>query len=142
MKKKRVLIAENDPDHIELLVEELKVIDTKKETIIKKDGLEVMDYFKQPNTNTNVDEWLQIDLIILDLNLPEIHGMEVLRYLKNDTKYRLIPVIIFLNTYDTKTISEVYEKGANGFITKPASFNEFRENIKKLKKYLLDSDTQ
>ncbi|MBT6225891.1 MAG: response regulator, partial [Candidatus Scalindua sp.] len=98
MKKKRVLIAENDPDHIELLVEELKVIDTKKETIIKKDGLEVMDYFKQPNTNTNVDEWLQIDLIILDLNLPEIHGMEVLRYLKNDTKYRLIPVIIFLNT--------------------------------------------
>ena len=141
MKKKKVLIAENDPDHIELLVEELKVIDTKMEITIKKNGWELRDHFQQSDTGINVEIELPIDLIILDLNMPEINCVAILRYLKSDIRYRSIPVIIFSNTSNTETISEVYENGANGFITKPASFSEFRENINKLKKYLLDSDT-
>ncbi len=138
MKRKKVLIAENDPDHTELLVEELKVIDTKMEITIKKNDWELMDCFQPSDTGINVEKELPVDLIILDLNMPEINGIAILRYLKNDTRYRSIPVIIFSSTFDTKTVSDVYENGANGFITKPASFNEFRENIKKLRKYLLD----
>ena len=136
MKTKKVLIAERDPSHTELLIEELNVIDAKMEIILKKDGKELMDYFQQSDNDINVEIELQIDLIILDLNLPKIHCMEALICLKNDTMYRSIPVIIFSNTSDTKTISEVYENGANGFIRIPASFKEFKENIKKLK-YLL-----
>lgn len=136
MKTKKVLIAEHDPGHTELLIEELNVIDTKMEIILKRDGRELMDYFQQSDNDINVEIELQIDLIILDLNLPEIHGMEVLRYLRNNTRYRSIPVIIFSNTSDAKTISEAYKNGANGFIKIPASFKAFKENIKKLK-YLL-----
>lgn len=138
MKKKKVLIAENDPCITEMLIKELNVIDTKKETIVKKDGLEVMEYFQQPDIGTNVEDGLQIDLIIVNFNLPKIHGIEILRYLKSDTRYISIPVIIFSNTFDIKTIAEVYENGANSFIKKPNSFNEFKENIKKFKKYLLN----
>ncbi len=138
LKTKKILIAENDPDHIELLIEELNVVDAKTVIIIKKDGQELRDYFQQSDTGINVEIELSIDLVILGLNLPEINGIAVLRYLKNDTRYRSIPVIIFSNTSDTKTISEVHKNGANGFIKIPSSFHEFKENIKKLRKYLLN----
>ncbi|MGR3303335.1 MAG: response regulator [Candidatus Scalindua sp.] len=138
MRKKKVLIAEHDPDHAELIIEELNMVDTKKEIILKKAGQEVIDYFQQSDIDINVKIEPQIDLIILDINLPKVDGMDVLRYLKSGPMIRSIPVIIFSNTTDTKIISEVYENGASSFITKPASFNEFRENIKTLKKYLLN----
>jgi DNA-binding response OmpR family regulator len=138
LKTKKVLIAEHDPGHAELIIEVLNMVDTKKEIILKKAGQEVIDYFQEADIDSSVRMKLQIDLIILDVNLPKVDGMDVLRYLKSGSMVRSIPIIIFSNTTDTKTISEVYENGANSFITKPTSFNEFKENIKTLKKYLLN----
>ncbi len=135
MKEKKILIIENDPDHAELIIDELYTGDTKKGIILMKDGQEVIDYFQETDIDSCNGKEPQIDLIILDLNLPKIHGMDVLKFLKNHPKYRSIPIIIFSTRHDSRTISEVYKNGANSFITKPTSFNEFRENIKKLRKY-------
>ena len=135
MREKKILIAENDPDHAELIIDELNMVDTKKEIILKKAGQEVIDYFQKTDTDSSVRVELEIDLIILDLNLPKIHGMDVLKFLKNHPKYSSIPIIIFSTRPDSKTISEVYKNGANSFITKPTSFKEFKENINQLRKY-------
>ena len=69
METKMVLIAEDDSDNTELLIEELNVIDTKMEIILKEDGREVMNYFQQSNIDINVETEVQIDLIIVGLNL-------------------------------------------------------------------------
>ncbi len=138
MEKKKILIAEDDPDHAELIIDELSTGDIRKEIILMKDGQEVIDYFQVTGTDSSVRMELQIDLIILDINLPKIQGMDVLKFLKNHPKYRSIPIIIFSTSPDSKTISEVYKNGANSFITKHTSFKEFKENIKELKKYLLN----
>ena len=138
MKEKKILIAENDPDHAELIVDELNMGDVKKEIILMGDGQEVIDYFQEADIGSSVRVELEIDLIILDLNLPKVHGKNVLKFLKNHPKYRSIPIIIFSTRPDSKTMSEVYKNGANSFITKPASFKEFKENIEKLRKYLLN----
>ncbi len=138
MKSKKVLIAEHNPDHAELIIEELNMVDTKKEIILKKAGQEVIDYFQEADIDSSVRVELQIDLIILDVNLLKVDGIDVLRYLKSGQMIRSIPIIIFSNTPDAKTISEVYRNGANSFITKPTSFKEYKDNIKKLKKYLLN----
>lgn len=138
MEEKKILIAEDDPDHAELIIEELNTEDIKMEFIIKKNGQEVIDYFRETDTAGTIGAKYLIDLIILDLNLPKIQGMDVLKFLKNNPKYRSIPTIIFSTSSDAETISEVYKNRADNFITKPTSFQEFTENVKLLKKYLLN----
>jgi DNA-binding response OmpR family regulator len=135
LREKKILIAEDDPDHAELIIDELYTGDIKKEIILMKNGQEVIDYFQEADIDSSVRVELEIDLIILDLNLPKVHGMDVLKFLKNHPTYSSIPIIIFSTSPDSKTISEVYKNGANSFITKPTSFNEFRENINQLRKY-------
>jgi two-component system response regulator len=135
LKEKKILIIENDPDHAELIIDELYTGDTKKGIILMKDGQEVIDYFQETDIDSCNGKEPQIDLIILDLNLPKVHGMDVLKFLKNHPTYSSIPIIIFSTRPDSKTISEVYKNGANSFITKPTSFKEFKENINQLRKY-------
>ena len=94
------------------------------------------EFFREPCSDSKSDKSHPIDLIILDLNLPKIQGLDVLKFLKNDPEYKSIPTIIFSTSSDAKTISEVYQNMADNFITKPASFEEFTENIKLLKGYL------
>ena len=136
MKEKKILIAEDDPDHAELIIDELNTGDIRKEIILKKNGQEVIDYFQKTDIDSSNGKEPQIDLIILDLNLPKIHGMDVLKFLKNDPKHKSIPIVVFSTSPDSKTISEAYKNGANSFIIKPSSFNEFKENIKLLKEYI------
>lgn len=135
MKEKKILIIENDPAHAMLIIDELYTGDTKKGIILMKDGQEVIDYFQETDIDSSNGKKPQIDLIILGLNLPKVHGMDVLKFLKNHPTYSSIPIIIFSTRPDSKTISEVYKNGANSFITKPTSFKEFKENINQLRKY-------
>jgi two-component system response regulator len=133
MKEKRVLLIEDDPDHAELIIDELNTGDIKTEIILKKDGQDAIDYLQELYIDDNVGMELQIDLIISDLNMPKVHGMNVLRFLKNDPRYRPIPVIIFSTSSDDETISEVYENGADCFFKKSGSFEEFTNNIRLMK---------
>ncbi len=83
----------------------------------------------------------QIDLIILDLNLPKINGVDVLKSLKGNSKYSSIPVVILSTSSDQNTISEAYKNGANGYITKPMSYGEFVDKIRLLRRYWTDTNT-
>jgi len=134
----KILLVEDDPDHAELIIDELNTGNIRNEIILMKDGQEAIDYLLESDIDDNVEVELQINLVVLGINQPRVHGMEVLIYLKNNPKYRSIPVIIFSPTFNTKTISEVYKNGANDFIKEPTSFSEFKENINKMKKYLLN----
>ncbi len=147
----KVLLIEDNPDHAELITELLEV-ESKKEVILIKDGKEAMDYFQKAcppeacqtsssnrkaiRTDIDGDEIEpQIDLVILDLNLPKVHGMDVLKFLKQNSRYRSIPVVVLSTSSDEKTIKEAYKNGANGYISKPVSYENFVEKIKILNSY-------
>jgi DNA-binding response OmpR family regulator len=131
MKGKKILLIEDDKDHADFITNMLKEDDgkdIKTEVILKKDGQEAIDYFQYEMQS-------QPSIVILDLNLPKIDGMNVLKYIKKNSKYCSIPVIIFSVSSDQKTIDEAYKNGANGYFVKPASYDDFVEEVKILKKY-------
>ncbi len=139
MKVKKILLVENDPDHAELIIDVLKEFNVKNikiEVILKKDGQETIDYFQHEMKS-------QVSLVVLDISLPKITGIDVLKFIRKNPKYYSIPVIIFSASSDQKTIDEAYENGANGYIIKSSSYEDFVEKIKILKEYCLidDEDT-
>ena len=134
LKEKKILIVEDDPDHAELLIEGLNVKDIKEKFILMKDGQEVIDYFQEPVIKCEEETQSIIGLIILDLNLPKIDGMEVLKFIKKNSKYCSIPVVVLSTSSNQETIDEAFKNGANGYFTKPASYEDFVEKIKILKK--------
>jgi DNA-binding response OmpR family regulator len=130
MKEKTVLLIEDDPDHAELIMEVLETENIQKEIILLKDGLEALNYFQKYGDN---GAQVRINLVILDLNLPKVHGMEVLKFLKQNSRYSSIPVVILSTSSDEKTIEEAYKNGADNYITKPIEYEDFVEKIKILK---------
>ncbi len=130
-----ILLIEDDPYHAELIIDVLKKENIKKEIVLLKDGVETIDYFQKADLEGNYEICSQIDLIILDLNLPKLSGIDVLKFIKKNSKYYSIPVIILSASFDQETIDEAFKTGANGYIIKPDSYNAFVEKIKILKEY-------
>lgn len=140
MEEIKILITEDDPDHAELITEVLEETSNSKKTIIlKKDGQEAIDFFKAMDNIDDEEIYSHVNLVILDLRLPKVDGMEVLKFLKNSPKYCSIPVIIFSTTSEIRTIITAYKIGVNSFMTKPISYEAFVDKIKSLEEYWLKS---
>jgi CheY-like chemotaxis protein len=148
LKESKILVVENNPDHSALIIDTIEK-ECRKEVILKRDGLEAMDYFWRngifgqiiPVDVEEKEKHPPIDLVILDLNLSKVHGMDVLKFLKRNPMYQSIPVAIISTRYDDKTIEEAYENGAAEFISKSTCFQVFIEKIKLLSKYVSCTNT-
>ena len=136
MKEKKILLVEDDQDHAELIVDVLELGDVKKKVIVMRDGQEIIDYFQKAEID-GIDNEIkeQISLVVLDLNIPKVDGMNVLKFIKGDSKYCSIHVIILSTSSDDETIAEAYKNGADGFITKPASHSEFVKQVQTLRAF-------
>lgn len=134
MEEKKIILVEDDPDHADLIKVGLVEGDVGAEIILVKDGMEALDYFQEFGIKWNGRVEYKIKLIILDLNLPKVSGMDVLKFLKQNPKYSNIPVIVLSTSSDQKTVDEAYKNRANGYFVKPASYEEFVEKVKILKK--------
>jgi DNA-binding response OmpR family regulator len=132
MKEKKVLLIEDDPDHAGLIMDVLETENVQKEIILLNDGLEALNYFQKHGDN---GEQIRVNLVILDLNLPKVPGMEVLKFLKQNSKYNSIPVVILSTSSDDKTIEEAYKNGADNYIIKPILYETFVERVSTLKNY-------
>ncbi|MFQ5965200.1 MAG: response regulator [Candidatus Scalinduaceae bacterium] len=141
MKEIKILLIEDDLDHADLITEVLEENNIEKEVILIKDGQEAIDYFEKVGMDEKEDATSKVELILLDLKLPKVDGMEVLKFLKKNPRYCSIPVVILTTTSEHKTVIAGYKNGVNSFITKPISFEEFVEKIKILKKYWLKTCT-
>ncbi len=135
MEEKKIILVEDDPDHADLIKEGLGEGDIGAEIILVKDGMGALDYFQEFGIKWNGRVEYKIKLIIIDLNLPKVSGMDILKFLKMNSQYSNIPVIVLSTSSDQKTINEAYENRANGYFVKPASYEELVEKVKILKKY-------
>ncbi len=128
--EERILLIEDDQDHAELIASVLKEENTKgvkTVIILKKDGQEAINYFQHETIP-------QISLVILDLNLPKVNGMDVLKFVKNNSRYCSVPIIVLSTSSNQDTIDEAYKNGANGYFIKPDTYEDFVAKIKILKK--------
>ena len=145
MKESKILLIEDDPDHADLIINALKseeIDNEDTEIILIKDGKDAIDYFQKNDLSEKSDlagvysddeEFFQIELILLDINLPKINGIDVLKCIRMNPKYYSTPVTILSTNSNDDTIEEAYRQGADGFIKKHGSYEKLAENLKILR---------
>jgi len=132
MKQKdiNILLVEDNPDDIELTLEAFKNNNLANKITVARDGEEALDIIFG-----NKDK--KPDIILLDLKLPKVDGLEILRRVKSDEDTRVIPVIILTSSKEESDLIKSYKLGVNSYIRKPVDFKEFIKVVKKLGLYWL-----
>lgn len=128
----KILIAEDDDGHAELIKEALEESGVKNPVIRFKNGEQCWNYLEdqiQAGYGGNHEYGF---LILLDINMPKMDGVEVLRRIKQNAKLKSIPVIMLTTTDDPREVEQCYEIGCNIYITKPVDFQNFTETLKRL----------
>jgi CheY-like chemotaxis protein len=137
MREKIILLVEDNPDDELLTLRALKKNDVTGEVVVARDGAEALDYLFATGEYAGRDTSVMPQLILLDLKLPKIDGLEVLRRLRADGRTRLLPVVILTSSKEVKDMLDGYGSGANSYVRKPVTFEQFVRAVEQLKLYWL-----
>jgi len=137
MKDKIILLVEDNPDDEELAVRALKKSNIANELVIVRDGQEALDYLFGEASYAGRDTSKMPAVILLDLKLPKLDGLGVLRRLRADERTKLLPVVILTSSNEEKDRITGYGLGANSYVRKPVDFNQFGEATRQLGLYWL-----
>jgi two-component system response regulator len=137
MNDRIIWLIEDNEDDVELTILAFKRNSFNNRFVILRDGAEAIDYFSQSSERDQLKEGALPSLILLDLNLPKVNGLEVLRHLRANESTKFTPVIVLSTSKDKKDIQTSYINGANSYIIKPVDFSEFLESVKRLGNYWL-----
>jgi len=130
-----LLIVEDDPDHAQLIIDVLTEDGgLKNEIKWVSNGLKAVNYVFHEE-EYNEDNAPRPGLILLDINMPELDGFEVLRKIKGDERFRSIPVVMLTTTQNTEDVDLALKLGANDFIVKPVQWDDFVRKIRDVGKY-------
>ena len=105
--------------------------------VVTRDGPDALDYLFARGAYAGRDATEEPQIVLLDLNLPKVNGLEVLRAIRADEKTRLLPVIILTSSKEDKDVIAGYASGANSYVVKPVDFNQFSEAVRQLGLYWL-----
>lgn len=137
MKKKVVLLVEDNPDDEMLALRAFRKNGIMNEVIVARDGAEALDYIFATGQYVGRPYRKMPELILLDLNLPKVDGLEVLSRLQADERTRHLPVVVLSSSDEERDIMESYKRGANSYIRKPVDFREFSKAMHHLGQYWL-----
>ncbi|MEI7750925.1 MAG: response regulator [Candidatus Omnitrophota bacterium] len=132
-----MLFAEDDPSDVEFILRSLKKHDLASRVHAIADGAEALDFIFCSGAYSGRDIKSLPKVILLDLKLPKVNGIEVLRRIKADERTRSIPVVIMSSSHQKNEMSECYRLGANSYVVKPIDFEDFSEMIKRIGFYWL-----
>jgi len=137
MESKTILLVEDNPDDEALTLRALKRNNILNEVIVARDGVEALDYLFARGAHSERDPDKLPEVVLLDLKLPKIDGLEVLRRIREDEKTRRLAVVILTSSNEERDIIAGYDLGANSYIRKPVDFNQFMEAVRQLGIYWL-----
>jgi CheY-like chemotaxis protein len=127
----RILIVEDDPNDVELTLTALADYNLANEVVVTRDGQQALDYLycrgefnKRPGDNPSV--------MLLDLKLPKVGGLEVLQQVKSDERLKMIPIVVLTSSSEEKDMMRSYSLGVNAYVVKPVDFHEFVNAVKEL----------
>ncbi|MFP4248809.1 MAG: response regulator [Armatimonadota bacterium] len=132
-----ILLVEDNPDDVELTLRGLRQGYIANEVIVARDGVEALDYLwcRGQWSERDVEETPAV--VLLDIQLPKIDGLEVLEQIRSDARTRRLPVVMLTSSNEERDLIESYELGANSFVRKPVDFKQFAEAVKQLGLYWL-----
>lgn len=137
MDEKTILVVEDNPDDEALMIRALKKNGIANEIVVAHDGVEALDYLFGEGQYAGRDVEDVPELILLDLKLPKIDGLDVLKRLREDDRTKYVPVVVLTTSSEQRDIVESYNLGANSYVTKPVDFREFMEATRQLGTYWL-----
>jgi two-component system response regulator len=131
----KILLVEDNPDDAALTMRALKSHNITNEVVVARDGVEAIEYLLGPGAVPAVVQSLAV--VLLDLKLPKLTGLEVLQRIRADERTRLLPVVILTSSDEERDVIDGYRLGANSYVRKPVDFVEFTEAAKQLGLYWL-----
>ncbi len=137
MNKKYILLVEDNPDDQTLTVRALKKANILNEIVVANNGEEALDYLFGTGAYADRDLSIMPEVILLDLRMPKIDGLEVLKRIRADERTKFLPVVILTSFLEERDLVESYKLGANSYIQKPVDFVEFAEAVQTLGVYWL-----
>ena len=136
-KDKVILLVEDHPDDEELTMRALAKNNIKNEVVIARDGVQALEYLFGTGAYAGRDMDVMPEIILLDLKLPKVDGLEVLRRLRADDRTKFLPVVILTSSKEEQDVVKSYQLGANSYVRKPVDFTEFTGAVQQLGLYWL-----
>jgi two-component system response regulator len=137
MEQRFILLVEDNPDDVDLTLRSLRGHNVQNEVVVVRDGAEALDYLFTTGAYASRDPGTMPAVVLLDLKLPKIDGLEVLRRLRADERTELLPVVILTSSKEERDLVNGYKLGANSYVQKPVDFVQFSEAVKHLGLYWL-----
>lgn len=133
-----ILLVEDDADDLELALRVFRKHELADRVAVARDGAEALDYLFGRGTYSHRASETNPRLVLLDLDLPRLHGLEVLRRIRTDSRTRHIPVVILTSSSDVRDLCDCYRSGTNSYVVKPVDSSEFEATIVSLGSYWLE----
>ena len=135
--KRAILLVEDNPDDVELTLRALKQYHVKNQINVVRDGAEALDYLFATGAYADRDTTTMPAVVILDLKLPKVDGLEVLQRMRGDKRTKLVPVVVLTSSKEEQDMVNSYKFGANSYVRKPVDFTRFVEAARNLGLYWL-----
>jgi two-component system, chemotaxis family, response regulator Rcp1 len=134
-----ILLVEDNPADVKITQRALRESAFPVELLVVRDGQEAVEYLLRQGSHAGDPEWRSPDLILLDLNLPKLNGLEVLQRIRSTPGLLTVPVVILTTSKRQEDIQETYAAGANTYIEKPQEFARFVQVLQTIQRYWLDT---
>ncbi len=132
-----ILLVEDNPDDVELTLRAFKKNNIKNKVVVVGDGAEALDYLFGTGAYAERDAGILPRVVLLDLKLPKIDGLEVLKRIRRDERTKLLPVVVLTTSGEEQDIVSSYELNANSYVRKPVDFVQFTDAVRELGLYWL-----
>lgn len=129
---KVILLIEDNPDDVELTLRALKKNKILNDVVVARDGEEALEFLRGEGAHAGRDTTVLPQVILLDLNLPRLGGLDVLRAIRSSERLKLLPVVVLTSSKEDEDIINSYALGANSYVRKPVDFDQFSEAVKTL----------
>lgn len=136
-KDETILLVEDNPDDVELTMRALRKNNIANKVVVAGDGVEALDYLFCTGTHVARDPQVNPRLILLDLKMPRMDGLQVLARLRADERTKLVPTVILTSSKEEQDLISGYKCGANSYVRKPVDFNKFVEAVHQIGLYWL-----